>query len=83
MLFILEGMSNGTQELLMQLKKLERKVVQVETKVDKLKQTSIQKGDVIKLLYRHLEMQGEYLVEKIDNGVLELVAKETMKKIQE
>ncbi|MGX5589639.1 hypothetical protein [Bacillus cereus] len=76
-------MSNGTQELLMQLKKLERKVVQVETKVDKLKQTSIQKGDVIKLLYRHLEMQGEYLVEKIDNGVLELVAKETMKKIQE
>ncbi|MBY0019805.1 hypothetical protein ACIQHV_18085 [Bacillus bombysepticus] len=73
----------GTQELLMQLKKLERKVVQVETKVDKLKQTSIQKGDVIKLLYRHLEMQGEYLVEKIDNGVLELVAKETMKKIQE
>ncbi|MEZ2325772.1 hypothetical protein R1C46_18355 [Bacillus tropicus] len=73
----------GTQELLMRLKKLERKVVQVETKVDELKQTSIQEGDEIKLVYPHLGIQGEYLVEKIDNGVLELVAKETMKKIQE
>lgn len=73
----------GTQELLMQLKKLERKVVKVETKVDEFKKTSIQKGDEIKLVYPHLGIQGEYLVEKIDNGVLELVAKETMKKIQE
>ncbi|MGE6501167.1 hypothetical protein ACQKF0_12635 [Bacillus wiedmannii] len=73
----------GTQELLMQLKKLERKVVQVEIKVDELKQTSIQKGDEIKLVYPHLGIQCEYIVEKIDNGVLELIAKETMKKIQE
>jgi len=71
------------QELLMQLKNLERKVFRIETRVDELKQTSIQKGDKVKVVYRHLGIQGEYLVKKIDNGVMELVAEETMKKIQE
>ncbi|EJQ68392.1 hypothetical protein IG7_03533 [Bacillus cereus HuA2-4] len=71
------------QELLMQLKKIEREVLRVETKVEALTQTSIQKGNIVKVVYPHLGIQCEYLVEKIDNGVMELVANETMKKIQE
>ena len=71
------------QELSMRLEYLEQKVRQVETKADALGQTTIQKGDKIKVVYPHLGIQGEYLVEKIDNGVMELVAEETMKKIQE
>ncbi|MCU5610697.1 MULTISPECIES: hypothetical protein [Bacillus cereus group] len=39
--------------------------------------------DKVKVVYPHLGIQGEYLVKKIDNGVMELVAEETMKKIQE
>ncbi|MBJ8109553.1 hypothetical protein JDS99_07820 [Bacillus cereus group sp. N6] len=73
----------GIQELLMQLKKIEREVLQVGTKVEALMQTSIQKGNKVKVVYPHLGIQGEYLVEKIDGGVMELVAEETMKKIQE
>lgn len=65
------------------LENLEHKVLQVETKADALNRTAIQKGDKIKVLYPHLGIQGEYLVGKIDNGVLELVAEETTKKIQE
>ncbi|ABA42734.1 hypothetical phage protein [Bacillus phage Gamma isolate d'Herelle] len=71
------------QELSRRLENLEHKVLQVETKADVLNRTAIQKGDKIKVVYPHLGIQGEYLVEKIDNGVLELVAEETMKKIQE
>ncbi|ARW58497.1 TPA: hypothetical protein QCS32_000029 [Bacillus thuringiensis] len=71
------------QELSRRLENLEYKVLQVETKADVLNRTAIQKGDKIKVVYPHLGIQGEYLVEKIDNGVLELVAEETMKKIQE
>ncbi|HDR4436145.1 hypothetical protein BK720_25450 [Bacillus thuringiensis serovar brasilensis] len=71
------------QELSSRLEKLERKVLQVETNANALKQTSIQKGSKVKVVYPHLGIQGEYLVEKIDNGVMELVAEETMKKIQE
>ncbi|KAB2454967.1 hypothetical protein F8160_07790 [Bacillus sp. CH126_4D] len=67
------------QELSRRLENLEHKVLQV----DALSRTVIQKGDKIKVAYPHLGIQGEYLVEKIDNGVLELVAEETMKKIQE
>ncbi|MEK4840050.1 MULTISPECIES: hypothetical protein [Bacillus] len=71
------------QELSMRLEYLERKVLQVETKADALGQAAIRKGDKIKVVYPHLGIQGEYLVKKIDNGVMELVAEETMKKIQE
>lgn len=71
------------QGLSRRLESLERKVLLVDAKTDVLSQTVIQKGDKIKVVYPHLGIQGEYLVEKIDNGVLELVAKETMKKIQE
>ncbi|MCU5423126.1 hypothetical protein OCF13_14050 [Bacillus tropicus] len=71
------------QELSSRLEKLERKVLQVETNANALKQTSIQKGSKAKVVYPHLGIQSEYLVEKIDDGVLELVAEETMKKIQE
>ncbi len=73
----------NVQELSMLLENLEHKVLQVETKADALKQTSIQKGDKVKVVYPHLGIQGEYLVKKINNGVMELVAEETMKKIQE
>ena len=65
------------------LENLEHKVLQVETKVDVIGRTTIQKGDKVKVVYPHLGIQGEYLVKKIDNGVMELVAEETMKKIQE
>ena len=71
------------QELSMRLEYLEQKVSHLETKEYELGQTVIQKVDKIKVLYPHLGIQGEYLVEKIDNGVMELVAEETMKKIQE
>ncbi|PGR17956.1 hypothetical protein COC50_25200 [Bacillus anthracis] len=71
------------QELSMRLENLERKVRQVETNADALKQTSIKKGSKVKVVYPHLGIQGEYLVKKIDDGVMELIAEETMKKIQE
>ncbi|KXY21231.1 hypothetical protein [Bacillus cereus] len=71
------------RKLSTQLKRIESKVVQVERIVDTLKQISIKKGDKVKVVYPHLGIQGEYLVERIDNGVMELVAAETMKKIQE
>ncbi|AJG58012.1 hypothetical protein [Bacillus cereus] len=71
------------QELSRRLESLERKVLLVDAKTDVLGQNVIRKGDKIKMVYPHLGIQGEYLVEKIDNGVLELVAEETMKKIQE
>ncbi|HHB1893818.1 TPA: hypothetical protein ACOQ31_005004 [Bacillus cereus] len=71
------------QELSRRLESLERKVLLVDAKTDVLGQNVIRKGDKIKVVYPHLGIQGEYLVEKIDNGVLELVAEETMKKIQE
>lgn len=85
MLFILEEieLTMDIQELAMRLENLEHKVLQVEKKAEVLCQTAIQKGDKVKVLYPHLGIQSEYLVEKIDNGVLELVAEETMKKIQE
>lgn len=73
----------GIQELSRRLESLERKVLLVDAKTDVLGQNVIRKGDKIKVVYPHLGIQGEYLVEKIDNGVLELVAEETMKKIQE
>ncbi|PGB51830.1 hypothetical protein [Bacillus anthracis] len=71
------------QGLSRRLESLERKVLLVDAKTDVLGQNVIQKGDKIKVVYPHLGIKGEYLVEKIDNGVLELVAEETMKKIQE
>lgn len=71
------------QELSRRLENLEHKVLQVDAKTDVLSQTVIQKGDKIKVVYPHLAIQGEYIVGKIDNGVMELVAEETMKKIQE
>ncbi|XKK19180.1 hypothetical protein HFP66_22265 [Bacillus sp. A17A.1] len=52
-------------------------------KVAELKQASVKKDDKIKVVYPHLGIQGEYLVREIDNGVMELVAEEIMKKIQE
>ncbi|MBE7097337.1 hypothetical protein [Bacillus cereus] len=71
------------QKLSTQLKRIESKVNQVGIMIDTLKQISLKKGDKVKVVYPHLGIQGEYLVEKIDNGVMELVAEETMKKIQE
>lgn len=71
------------QKLSTRLENLENKVLLVEKKADVLNRTTIQKGDKVKVVYPHLGIQGEYLVEKIDNGVMELVAEETMKKIQE
>ncbi|MEK4904106.1 MULTISPECIES: hypothetical protein [Bacillus] len=42
------------QELSMRLEYLEQKVRQVETKADALGQTTIQKGDKVKVVYPHL-----------------------------
>lgn len=73
----------NVQELSRRLENLEHKVLVVDAKTNVLGQNVIQKGDKIKVVYPHLGIQGEYLVKKIDSGVMELVAEETMKKIQE